>query len=482
MKGAATLLGLCSIFSLAAAAATLSGNNIKQFEVKDLPKVDFDVGTSWAGTLPVSNKTDEDKELFFWLFPPSGDVGHDDIVIWLNGGPGCSSLTGLFQENGPFKFASDGVNTTLVANEYSWTNLSYVLWIESPVGVGFTKGKPTIQGMHGQARQLYGFMEQFFETFTELKGKRLWLTGESYAGKYIPYIAHEMYKHHNTEESGINLQGIAINDPSFSSEFLGQEAPAFEFLERYHEIMNVSESTVDEVRKVAKKHGVESFVADNLKYPPNGLIQVPKSADPVNLPVWSAVNSAGEKGSKCFSIYNIKPDCSHEDDPLGMPLDSQVALKKNFLNENPEFKDAIHVPRDKVWVECTVDLNDVFKNKTLGDVSPPPDRTVLPGVIEKSKRTVIQHGTWDFVLIAEGTQLAIQNMTWAGMQGFQNKPNLTLTAGEKPHGVFHEERGLTFALVAEAGHMVPQFKPQTAFALQQYLLGQVSKKDITGTQ
>ncbi|WFD35820.1 carboxypeptidase D [Malassezia cuniculi] len=479
MRGFAIGAALCASLVLDALAVTFSGDKAKGFEVKNLPKVDFDLGPSWAGNLPVSNDTNEDKKLFFWMFPPAGDVGHDDVVVWLNGGPGCSSLEGLFQENGPFKFATSDVNSTLIPNEHSWSNLSYVVWIESPVGVGFTKGEPTIQGMYGQARQMYGFLQQFFDTFSELKGKRLWFTGESYAGKYIPYIAHEIYQHDDTkDETGINLQGIAINDPSFTSDFLSEEAPAFEFFEQYHEVMGVNKSDVEDVRRVARKQGIETFVADNLHYPPKGLIHKPAESTSDYI-VWDLVYRKGVNASECFSVYNIKSNCDEMADPMGFPLNATVPSKKNFLNENPDFKKALNVDPNTQWLECTISLGDVFKNKTLGDVSPPPDRTVLPGVIEKSKRTVIQHGTWDFILIANGTQLAIQNMTWSGMQGFQNKPNLTLTAGEKPHGVFHEERGLTLALVAEAGHMVPQFKPQTAFALQQYLLGQVSKKDIT---
>lgn len=447
--------------------------------MKNLPKVDFDHGPSWTGNLPISNKSHEDKELFFWLFPPAGDVGHDDVVVWLNGGPGCSSLEGLFEENGPFKFSSDNANSKIVSNKYSWTNLSYVLWIESPVGVGFTEGKPTIQGMYGQARQMYGFLEQFFDTFSELKNKRLWFTGESYAGKYIPYIAHEIYKHESTKnQTGINLNGITIIDPSFSSDFLGQEAPAFEFFEKYHGVMGLNKSDVEQVRKIAKESGTETYVNDNLHYPPKGHFYTPQEYNG-SMPVWEHIYELASSQSKCFSVYNIKPDCGSTSDPLGFPLNANVASKRNFFNENPDFIKAIHAPSNKTWRECTKSLGDVFKDTHLGDTSAPPDRTVLPGVIEKSKRTIIQHGTWDFVLIANGTQLAIQNMTWGGKQGFQHKPNLTLVAGEKPHGVFHEERGLTLALVAESGHMVPQFKPKTAYTLQQYMLGQVTRNNIT---
>ena len=70
---------------------------------KSLPYVDFDIGESYAGLLPISNKSDV-SELYFWFFPSDNTAADDEILIWLNGGPGCSSLEGLLQENGPFQW------------------------------------------------------------------------------------------------------------------------------------------------------------------------------------------------------------------------------------------------------------------------------------------------------------------------------------------------------------------------------------------
>jgi carboxypeptidase D len=112
-----------------------------------------------------------------------------------NGGPGCSSLEGLLQENGvSFSFVSiarphladnpkplswSWGQAKPTVNEQSWTNLSSVLWVEQPVGTGFSQGTPNIQNEDDLAAQLVGFMQQFLEVFAELKGKKLYLTGES---------------------------------------------------------------------------------------------------------------------------------------------------------------------------------------------------------------------------------------------------------------------------------------------------------------
>lgn len=441
---------------------------------QDVPGVPFKLPHSWAGTLPISGNEDESRKLFFWLWKPENDVGHDDVVIWLNGGPGCSSLEGLFQENGPIQLPM-GETDKVVKNPYSWTNLSYVVYIENPVGVGFTEGTPDIRGEYDMAREFHGFLQQFYSTFEELQGKRLWITGESYAGMYIPYIAHEIYNH-GANASGINLQGIAINDPSFTSDFLGEEAPAFEYFEKYYSVMGVNASDVEKVRAKAKKLGVETYVADNLNYPPKGHISVPSQFNLSEDSIWEPIYELAST-NPCFSIYEIKPDCSLTVDQLGMPLNTQEASKNNFINDTPGLKEAIHVNTSTAWVECT-DTNVFQASKYQGDYSTPPDRSVLPGVIEKNQRTVIQHGTYDFVLIANGSALAIQNMTWNGAMGFNNKPSTPVKFDGKTHGVMGEERGLTFVLVDGSGHMIPQFKPKTAYKLQQYLLGQITKDDF----
>ena len=78
--------------------------NSEKFAVNgsNIPEVDFDIGESYAGLLPISQSPDESRQLYFWFFPSTNPDAGNEIVIWFNGGPGCSSLSGLLTENGPF--------------------------------------------------------------------------------------------------------------------------------------------------------------------------------------------------------------------------------------------------------------------------------------------------------------------------------------------------------------------------------------------
>lgn len=145
-----------------------------------IPDVDFDIGESYAGLLPISDEKDV-SELYFWFFPSDNAQASDEILIWLNGGPGCSSLEGLLQENGPFLWQYGTYKP--VKNPYTWVNLTNVVWIEQPAGTGFSqkRGTPSATNELEVAAQFLGFWKNFVDTFG-LHNRKIYITGESYAG------------------------------------------------------------------------------------------------------------------------------------------------------------------------------------------------------------------------------------------------------------------------------------------------------------
>lgn len=92
--------------------------------VSSLPDVDFDFGEMYAGSIAIDPKN-ESESLFFVFSPKIGEPS-DDITIWLNGGPGCSSLMGWLQENGPISWQPGTYKP--VQNPYSWNNLTNMIW------------------------------------------------------------------------------------------------------------------------------------------------------------------------------------------------------------------------------------------------------------------------------------------------------------------------------------------------------------------
>lgn len=105
--------------------------------------------------------------------------------VWLNGGPGCSSLTGLAYENGPLKFYARSAVPTL--NNASWTRLAHVLYIDQPVGTGYSSGDQAAINIADNTYDLFHWLKAFYDRFPNLRNKKTYLMGESYAGIYVSH-------------------------------------------------------------------------------------------------------------------------------------------------------------------------------------------------------------------------------------------------------------------------------------------------------
>ncbi|KAI9784285.1 MAG: hypothetical protein M1839_002346 [Geoglossum umbratile] len=422
-----------------------------------IPEVDFDVGESYAGLLPISPAKNESRKLFFWFFPTNDPLGQDDITIWLNGGPGCSSMIGLIEENGPFLWQPGTFKP--VPNPWSWTNLTNMIWVEQPVGTGFSEGIPSATNEKDVAAQFLGFFKEFIDTFG-FYGKKVYIAGESYAGAYVPYIADAMFNANDTEY--FNVQSILIYDPLISTVDLQEDVPVVAYVDYWQPLFGLNASFMADIHTRADKCGYASYLNDNLVFPPKGPLPPPPNATSPGCDIFDDVFYAVNRVNPCFDIYQIAATCPLLWDVLGFPgsFNYLPAGTEIYFNRS-DVKRHLHVPLNANWNECTD--KDVFINQT--DTSPPSALSVLPRVIERSKRTIIGHGILDMILMADGALLAIQNMTWNGMQGFQSEPkdeffvpyhvdvSLSTMAGAGVMGTTHTERGLTWVTIQLSGHM-----------------------------
>jgi len=154
--------------------------------------------------------TDTPENSLFYIYTPSqSNPDTDPLLLWLNGGPGCSSLIGFLTEIGPV--ISPLYSFKWKVNEYSWNKNLNVLYIESPAGVGFTKSipDPVYDDEEKVAKSLHYALDNFFSLFSELSGREFYISGESYAGVYIPYLTMDIIN----SPGDINLKGILIGNP-----------------------------------------------------------------------------------------------------------------------------------------------------------------------------------------------------------------------------------------------------------------------------
>ncbi|KAK1450712.1 carboxypeptidase cpdS [Colletotrichum cuscutae] len=457
-----------------------------------IPLVDWDLGESYAGQIPISKASNETRQLFFWYFPSTNPDASEEVTIWLNGGPGCSSFIGLVQENGPFTWFPSAYRP--VYNIFSWSQLSNVLYVDQPAGTGFSVGKPGVNSEEETAQQFLGFYHNWMETFGT-KGRKTHLTGESYAGHYIPYIGDAMIK--SNQSADYNLSGALMLSPYIRSDpgDFQQHAVSLPFVEEYNNVMGLYPGVgnyYDRISAADKECGYADMREKYFTFPPKGPFPSGNNSD--DCAISSIVYKGLAEVSPCANIYHISQGCPNPSDPLSwaaegdnasVPLSFDKADWHSYLNL-PEMRKAIHIPTGQTdWKKCS----DENPFGPTGDVSLDPFASgALTRVIEHTNNFIIASGNLDFRVPTNGTLMVLQNMTWNGQQGFDEFPSKTFflptansdlssqsAAGKI--GDWVAQRGLTFARVFNAGHELPQYAQGAGYRLLEQLLGRVT--DLT---
>ncbi|KAL5492153.1 hypothetical protein ACEPAI_3600 [Sanghuangporus weigelae] len=241
------------------------------FLVKDpLPNVTFPLNRNFAGNIPVNRANHPNDTLFFWAFESqngsltsdAGDRADVPWAIWLNGGPGASSLLGLLEELGPLLVTETG---GLEPNEFSWDKLVDYVWIDQPVGVGFATADSSgyVADEDQMGEDFLGFLSNLVKVFPSLATRPLLLTGESYAGTYIPYIMKSIF---SAENPPVNLSKAAIGNGAIGTISETQQLTAMAIIETYPQLIGYDTEVYEYFREQSHLCGYDL----NLTYPQTG--------------------------------------------------------------------------------------------------------------------------------------------------------------------------------------------------------------------
>ncbi|KAI0775028.1 alpha/beta-hydrolase [Trametes elegans] len=243
------------------------------FEVtQKLPNITGALPRSFAGNIPVNRQGHPNDTLFFWGFEKQGSNGTltapadanntDPWIIWLQGGPGSSGMIALTTENGPIHVLENG---TWVLNNFSWNHLADTIWVDQPVGTGFSTADSTgyVPDEDQTGEDFVGFLSNLVKVFPSLATRPLYLTGESYAGTYIPYITKHIFQ---TENPPVKLRKIAIGDGSLGSLATVEHVPVVNVIETYPAVIGYDQDVFNYFREQSHLCGFDF----NLTYPQDG--------------------------------------------------------------------------------------------------------------------------------------------------------------------------------------------------------------------
>ena len=410
------------------------------------------------------------KNIHYWLVESESNPSKDPLVFWTNGGPGCSGLIGFLTEQGPFRPDANG---QLKMNEWRWNKIANMVFLEQPVGVGFSYSDDTSDYKIGDdqaAKDNLQTILEFLKKFPEFANSPLYITSESYGGHYMPTLAWEIIQYNeNVVSVGrqlLNFKGFAVGNP-YTDYYSGVGAE----METYWGKQLLPKPSWDkyvaagclEPVNLLNNSVCSSLMLDFMKKIGN---LNPYALDyPVCLSaqqVWLNEHMFSNQESEIRSLHR------------GVPLKDEYEpcednYSADYLNRE-DVKNDLHVKTNIQWDECsrTVKYEYVDKmkpmekyyNKILNSKSI-PDLNIL-----------VYSGDDDGVCGTVGTQKWIYDLgfpvkslwkTWevdGQMAGY-------VTAFNTP---FSNDSRLKFATVHFAGHEVPTYKPKEAFILfQSYL-------------
>jgi cathepsin A (carboxypeptidase C)/serine carboxypeptidase-like clade 2 len=363
--------------------------------------------------------------------------------LWFNGGPGCSSLGGFFTENGPFVVQPD---LSVKLNQYSWNRKVNLVWVESPAGVGFS-GPLQDEDYYNDdnvAEKAYEFVGLFFNKYPELKDRDFYITGESYAGIYIPYLVDMLV---DNPIPGVKLAGFAIGNPFTDNTIDGNAYMDYYYshglvsLENYQDMVNYCGDEIGTCMYTSVNCSAECQNALN-----EGVLAA--DADQFN-PYFiygdKCLLSNTQGGSLRYTRKEM-PSPTHRGD-IGPCTDTFT----QFYLRLPEVQEAIHVSGGYVeWTDCNDDISSVYSRS---ESSLPKYHNILG----QGLKVLIYSGDADSVVNFIGTE------RWISNEGLKlhvtSKWKSWFGPDKQLAGYVQEYEGLTFLTVKGAGHMVPAVRP-----------------------
>ncbi|KAI0399336.1 Alpha/Beta hydrolase protein [Xylaria palmicola] len=384
--------------------------------------------------------------LFFWHFENKHIADRQRTIIWLNGGPGCSSEDGAMMEIGPYRLKDAD---TLEHNNGSWHEFANLLFVDNPVGTGFSyvDTNSFVHELDEMAAQFVTFLEKWYSLFPEYERDDLYIAGESFAGQHIPYIAKAILDRNKQIGSRTpwNLKGLMIGN--------GWIAPN----EQYEAYITYSyeKGLVEKGSNLASKlEGQLRTCRNDLALTNSNKVNNNRACEQILDMILRETQKKGKKGeNQCVNMYDVRLTDVYPSCGMNWPPDLEYVTP--YLRKK-EVVDALHISPNKNtgWTECNGAVGQAFNPQKS-----PPAIDLFPDLL-KEVRVLLFSGSEDLICNHMGTEAFISNLEWNGGKGFEVSPGnwasrRPWTFEGEAAGFWQEARNLTYVLFNNSSHMVP---------------------------
>ncbi|XP_048337208.2 serine carboxypeptidase-like 1 [Ziziphus jujuba] len=404
----------------------------------------------------------DEVQLFYYFIESERNPKDDPLLLWLTGGPGCSAFSGLVYEIGPLSFdpgKSTGNLPNLKLNPYSWTKVASIIFLDAPVGTGFSYAS-TAEGYNItdtlSAKETFTFLCKWLMSRPKFLQNPLYIGGDSYSGIQVPIIV-QIISDYNDDERGppMNLKGYLLGNPVTDIHKDKNTRIPFAHLKSL---------LSDELYEATKIHCKEEYL----------------HVDPNNALCINDLQVVNECLQNINLAQILEPSCSVEiwksrQNPTAVAMDSDdllpwphrypepwcrsyIYLSSYIWANDKTVQNALHVREGtiKEWVRC---------NKSLSYVYDVPSSLIYHrNLVKKGYRVLIYSGDHDMVIPYLGTHAWIEALNLTLVDDWQPWFVNGQVAGYST-GYKYKKCQLTFATVKGGGHTAPEYKPEECLAM-----------------
>ncbi len=377
------------------------------------------------GFIPIDVRYPQYK-LFYWLFKSRSRQPNPPLVVWIEGGPGCSSEGAIYVEHGPYRL---GLNDSSVeSNPYSWNNNADIMFIDQPLGTGFSNcsDQRRIPSTSEQtAEDFYGFFTNFLAAHsTEYNPQttKVYFAGQSYGGHFLPAIVSTLLR----RNFPFRIAGCSLGNPYVSPDAVMWSYPRFAYR--------------------------------------RGLISYPTYAGAVVAQnVYEILNKIGWETAAFFFSSLVNATVVGLFTPNFMPYDirgTDMPFQQFDTFMKARLKRELGLS-DREWESCNGAIpTEIMTLDQIHDCSAYVDEILARGI-----PVVFYYGAEDFVCNSLSWERTLDGFSWPGVEEFRRQPLRQYWANGKLKGEQRQYKNLWYIRVFNAGHIVFYNDPEFGFDL-----------------